>query len=209
MCGGLPPRQLSAAAVTFLPASPVFSDIGKLFAKPSLLYNDMVTLNYIAVFFHLLSAGLLLHPIHVTVTEIEFDQKDNALEIMMRVFIDDFETSLRQDLKQPELDILEPKNGMTTDQMTSAYIQKHFRVTLDGKLQKINYLGHEKESDAFIFYIEVAGVKKWKTISVFNDILTELHDDQSNLVHVTVNEQVKSLRLTRNTPGDKLTFDSK
>jgi hypothetical protein len=169
----------------------------------------MVLINYIAFYIHLLSAGLLLHPIHVTVTEIEFDQKDKALEIMMRVFIDDFETSLRQDLKQPELDILDPKNGLTTDQMASAYIQKHFRVTLDNKLQKTNYLGHEKESDAFIFYIEVQNVKKWKTISVFNDILTELHDDQSNLVHVTVKEEVKSLRLTRNTPADKLTFDTK
>ena len=34
-------------------------------------------------------------------------------------------------------------------------------------------------------------------------------DDQSNLVHVTVREKVKSLRLSRDTPSDKLTFDTR
>lgn len=164
-------------------------------------------MNSLYGFLHLILLTLPLHPIHVTVTEIEYDQKDKALEIMMRVFIDDFELALRQDLNQPELDILEPKNGLTTDQLAGQYIATHFRITLDGKERPVHYLGHEKESDAFIFYIEVANVRRWKTIGIFNDMLTALHDDQSNLVHVTVDGTVKSLRLTRNTPGDKLTFD--
>jgi hypothetical protein len=148
-----------------------------------------------------------LHPIHVTVTEIEFDEKEKELEIMMRVFIDDLEQTLRNDLRQPELDILAPKNGVTTDQIVSKYLQDHFKIQLDGKPQTVKYLGHETEGDAFIFYIEVSNVKKWKTIRVKNNIMTETHDDQSNLVHVTVKENIKSLRLTRDTPEDNLTFD--
>lgn len=157
--------------------------------------------------FQIINLCLYLHPIHVSVTEIEFDEKEKSLEIMMRVFIDDLELTLRNKLNQPELDILEPKNGLTIDQMAGDYVKDHFRITLDNKVQKIVYLGHERESDAFIFYIEVTNVKKWKTIQVFNDLFTETHDDQSNLVHVTVRDKVRSLRLTRNTPLDKLTFD--
>jgi hypothetical protein len=163
----------------------------------------------IASYLPLLTVWFCLHPLHVSVTEIELDDKDKELEVMMRVFVDDMESTLRNKLNQPELDILEPKNGKTTDQMASAYIQEHFKVTLDGKPQKINYLGHEREAEAFIFYIQVSGVKKFKTIQVMNDIITELHDDQSNLVHVTVHDKVKSLRLTRDTPSDKLTFEVK
>jgi hypothetical protein len=169
----------------------------------------MIILNYLSGFLNLVSLCFFLHPIHVTVTEIELDQKDKRLEIMMRIFIDDFETSMRNHLKQPDLDILAPNNGLTTDQMAGEYIAKHFKVTVDNKPQKIQYLGHEKEGDAFIFYVEVSNVKKMKTITIFDDVLTETHEDQSNLVHVTVNEEVKSLRLTRNTPEDELTFDSK
>lgn len=149
-----------------------------------------------------------LHPIHVSVTEIEFDEKDKTLEIMMRVFIDDLELSLQNSLRQPELDILNPKNSVTTDALVKEYLNNHFKIILDGKLQRTNYLGHERESEAFIFYIEVTNVKKWETIHIQNDIIIATHDDQSNLVHVYVQDHVKSLRLTKNTPADKLTFDN-
>ncbi|MDQ2656486.1 MAG: hypothetical protein M3Y60_03620, partial [Bacteroidota bacterium] len=149
---------------------------------------------------------LAVHPIHVSVTEIEFDPKDRSLEIMMRVFIDDFELSLRNSLNQPELDILNPPKGVTVDDLASNYLSKHFRIALDNKPQKTVYLGHEREAEAFIFYIEVKNVEKWNTIKVHNDIIMGTYDDQSNLVHVFVNDNVRSLRLTRNTPADELTF---
>jgi hypothetical protein len=157
-----------------------------------------------------LAFGLLtlLHPMHVSVTEIEMDEKDKRLEIMMRVFIDDLETTLKQSLKQPEFDIMNPK-GQTVDQIMEAYLKSHFRISLDSKQQIVKYLGHEQENEAFIFYVEVDNVKKWNTIQVQNDIITEVYDDQSNLVHVTWLETVRSLRLTRSHPVDKLSFDAK
>ncbi|MEO7987978.1 MAG: DUF6702 family protein [Chryseolinea sp.] len=148
------------------------------------------------------------HPLHVTVTEIEFDEKEKRLEIMMRVFADDLETTMRKQFNQPELDIIRPK-GTTVDQMMTEYLKNHLKISLEGKPQKVTYLGHEIEGEAFIFYIEVSNVKKLKTISVSNDILMEIHNDQSNLVHVTVRGTVRSLRLTTEKASDKLTFDSK
>jgi hypothetical protein len=169
----------------------------------------MTIFSIITSLVHALTLMFYLHPIHVSVTEIEFDEKDKALEIMMRVFIDDYELAMRKHLNQPELDIVSPTNGMTVDQMTTSYLKNHFRINLDAKAQSVKYLGHEREGDAFIFYIEVSNVKKFKTIQIFNDLITEIHDDQSNLVHVTVREVVKSLRLTQDTPSDKLTFEVK
>ena len=153
--------------------------------------------------------GFCLHPMHVSVTEIDYDEKDRELEITSRIFIDDLEKTLQNSLKQPELDILVPKNGLTIDQMAETYLLSHIRVALDSKPQKISYLAHERDGEAFVFYILISKVKKWRTIQVFNDVITETHDDQSNLVHVTVREKVKSMRLTRNTPVDKLTFEVK
>lgn len=133
------------------------------------------------------------------------DNKDNRLEIMMRVFIDDLETTLSQDLNAPSLDLINPK-GFNIDQVMKDYLKVHFKIMLDNKPQIMNYLGHELEGEAFIFYIEVSPVKKWKTIRVMNDIIIEKYNDQSNLVHVTVFETVKSLRLTKSRPTDELTF---
>jgi hypothetical protein len=156
----------------------------------------------------ILAMLLFLHPLHVTVTEIELDEKDKRLEIMMRVFTDDLEQTLRKELHQPELDILSPKNA-TTDQLVENYLKDHFKIQLDGKPQKTSYIGHEKEDDAFILYIEVSNIRKLTTIQVTNSVMTDAFEDQSNIVNVTVREKVKSLRLTPDTSTDKLTFDSK
>ena len=162
----------------------------------------------LAASLHITALAFFLHPIHISVTEIEYDQREQALEIMMRVFIDDLEVSIQKDFNQPDLDILEPVNGLTLDQMAERYLARHFSVSLDNKIQKIRYLGHELESDALIFYIEVSQVKKWNAIQIRNSIITETYDDQSNLVHVTVGDKVKSVRLTKETPSGKLTFDN-
>jgi len=150
----------------------------------------------------------MLHPLHVSVTEIEFDEKDKALEIMMRVFVDDLELTMRQKMNQPELDITAPK-GTTIDAMMMPYINDHLKITVDNKAQKLHYLGHEQEGEAFIFYVEVENIKKLKTVQVMNNIIMEIHDDQSNLVHVTVRGKVKSLRLTKDQQVNSLTFDAK
>lgn len=155
------------------------------------------------------SALFSLHPLHVSVTEIELDEKEHELEITMRIFADDLETALRTEFRQPTLDVLDPNNKESLNQMTDAYLKKHFYVKLDGKLQTATLIGHELDNDAFVFYVGISKVKKWKTIEIRNTALTEAFEDQSNLVHVTVGEEVKSLRLMRDTPSDKLTFDLK
>lgn len=158
-------------------------------------------------FYALVFAGSL-HPIHVSVTEIEYDEKDKALEVMMRIFIDDTETLMRERLKQPGLDIMNP-GTLSVDKMLSDYIQTQFAVSLDNKAQTVKYIGHEKDGDVFIVYLEVNPVKKWKTITVRNGVFTDIYDDQSNLVHVTVRGTVRSLRLTRGKVTDNLTFEIK
>jgi len=152
---------------------------------------------------------LFLHPIHLSVSEINYSEKDKVLQITSRIFLDDLELSIRNQRKQPDLDLLEPGPGLTTEQLISEYVIKRFLVKLDGKVQKLNFLGFEREDPAVICYIEIENVKKFKTIEVKNEVIMETHDDQSNLIHVTYKGPVKSLRLMRDKSSDVLTFESK
>ncbi len=152
---------------------------------------------------------LFLHPIHLSVSEINYSEKDKALQITSRIFLDDLELSIRNQRKQPNLDLLEPGIGITTEQLIREYVLKNFSVKLDGKTQKLNFLGFEREDPAVICYIEIENVKKFKTIEIKNEVIMETHDDQSNLIHVTYKGPVKSLRLLRDKSSDVLTFESK
>jgi hypothetical protein len=145
------------------------------------------------------------HPLHVSVTEINYDEKERSLEIMSRIFADDLETTMRKRLNQPDLDILNP-SGKTLDQMMTEYFAEKVHISLDGKRQAIRYLGHEKDGDVFVFYVAVEKIKKWRKVAIQNALLTEAFDDQSNLVHVTAFGKVRSLRLNKDNPSDELSF---
>ncbi len=144
------------------------------------------------------------HPMHVSVTEIEYSDKDKSLQIISRIFIDDLELSIKNRLKAESLDLLKPKNGQTTDVLVSSYLKDHIRIRLDGKLATLHYIAHEVEDVALICYLEIEGVKKIKKIEITNRVIQETHEDQSNLVHVTYKGPVKSLRLTRDKPTGTL-----
>lgn len=157
----------------------------------------MITLLYVFLYW--------MHPVHISVTEIDYSEKDKALQITSRIFIDDLELAIQKELNQPELDMMTPKIS-TTDKLVATYLNKHFRIKLDGKLQKLNYLGHEVEDAALICYIEIESVKKVKSMEAFNDVIMAIHSDQSNLVHVTYKSPVKSTRLTGEKPSEVFMF---
>jgi hypothetical protein len=147
-----------------------------------------------------------LHPIHISVTEIEYDERERELEITTRIFTDDFETAIRKERNLPELDLLEPSGGMTTDDLVKEYVLKQISISLDGKLQRLNYLGFENDGEALICYIQMKNVKKWKSITVTNRVLLDVYDDQSNIVHVTMAGKVRSMRLMEKNPTQTITF---
>jgi hypothetical protein len=151
----------------------------------------------------------LLHPVHVSVTEVTYSEKDKALQITSRIFIDDLELSIQKQVGQESLDILKPRNGLTTDQLVSDYLKKHLTMKMDGKPANIKYLAHETEDAAMICYLEIENVKKLKTLEVTIDVIHETHTDQSNLVHITYKGPVKSYRLVREKPTEIFRTDNK
>lgn len=150
-----------------------------------------------------------VHAIHVSVSEINYSEKDKALQISSRIFIDDLELAIRSKLNSPELDLLHPPTGQTIDLLVSDYLTNHLKFKLDNKPAKIHYLGHEIEDLAIICYIEIESVKKFKMLEVYNSVIQEIHNDQSNLVHITYKGPVKSFRLVKEKPSDIFKVETK
>lgn len=148
----------------------------------------------------------LLHPLHVSVTEIEHDANKKALEITMRIFLDDLENSIRNDLQKPALDITMPGADYTTDQLVEDYLKKHFKINANGKDVQYQYLGHEVELPVIYLYVLASNVKKVKDITIYNDLIMETYNDQANLIHVKVNSITKSMKLSKDRKKDSLEF---
>ena len=144
-----------------------------------------------------------VHPLYVSVIEIEHNAKDKTLEISCKIFTDDFEKTLRQAYKT-HVDLLKPADKEAMNKLVSDYVQKHLQVNVDGKDVLLKFIGYEQIEEGIYSYYQVDNVNAVKNIIVTDNILYEYKDEQMSLIHVTVNGNRKSTKL--NNPDTKATL---
>ncbi|MFZ0489191.1 MAG: DUF6702 family protein [Salegentibacter sp.] len=145
------------------------------------------------------------HKYYLSVTEIEYKSDQKDLQIISKVFADDFQKLLR---KRYSDDIRLSRSQEEGDVKAAIedYLKKKLQISVDGKPLELHYLGKEYDADEVVMYIEVEGVEPFQKISVKNLLLTDMFDDQKNVVNVTVGDQVKNLLLSRDQPQGSLEF---
>lgn len=137
---------------------------------------------------------LLLHPYHVSVTEIRFDEEAHSLQITERIFIDDLEEGLRAANSNPNFVLMD--DSLQTHNYLKAYFEDNFQLSVNGKTSNYRYLGGEIEDDVIWCYIELTNVQDLKSIRLTNKLLTDIYDDQKNLVHFKIGGEKKSFILS-------------
>ncbi|HYG37979.1 MAG TPA: DUF6702 family protein [Cytophagales bacterium] len=146
----------------------------------------------------------LFHPFHVSVCEIEFNEKEKRAEVTIKIFLDDMENGLRK-MTNEKIDIVKIA-GRERDSLVGAYLNQHFFLKIDQTNSKGKFLGSEIEKDALWCYYELDGVKKFSQIMIRNTILYEIFDDQVNLINVSLHGEIKSARLNASNPSEIISF---
>lgn len=121
------------------------------------------------------------HDYHVSLTQIQQNTAEKTMEISMRVFTDDLEIALSKSNGNRKFIV---NNKDSNDEFLKRYLLRHFEFK-DAKKKIVNfkYLGKEQEADATWIYLEIAGVSTWSGMSLKNDVLMEVFDDQVNMVN--------------------------
>ena len=74
----------------------------------------------------------MVHPLHVSVTEINHNSTDKTLEISCKLFTDDFEKVLAQNYKT-KVDLINPVDRPAMEKLVNDFVQKHLTIKADGK----------------------------------------------------------------------------
>ena len=138
----------------------------------------------------------LMHPFHVSVSDIKYKEEKKAIQISTRIFLDDLELALRAYTGNETLDILKKENWDFVNENLKPYMLG--RITLwdeKDREYELNYIGAEIEDDVMWCYIEIEKVKKLERVRVKNTLLHEVWGDQENLIHFRAFEKVRSARL--------------
>ena len=155
--------------------------------------------------FFALTSFTPVHKFYVSVTEIELNPKTQSLQIISRVFTDDLENVLRQRYND-DLRLGKGSEANNVNKVITNYILQKLKISLDGKSYDLKFIGKEYDNDMTVFYIEVENVKSFQNIKIMNGLLTDLFEDQKNLVHVEYKEKTKSLILAKGKEEDNLKF---
>lgn len=136
-----------------------------------------------------------VHPIHISTVEINHNAADKSLEITCKIFWDDFESILTKKNNNKRVDLTNEKNLQENNKLVAAYINSHLTITVDGKPLTLSFVGFEKEDVVVYSYLEVPNITSLKNVSINDNLMHDMFDDQTNIVHVIFNGNRKSTKL--------------
>lgn len=147
------------------------------------------------------------HKFYVSATDIEYNEDQRTLQIISHVFADDIE-KLLQTRYSDELTLVKNDEHPAADEYLEKYFREKFRVSVNEKTRKFNYIGKEYDKDELLVYLEIEDVEPLKTIRVENAVLMDLFPEQKNVIKVEYNSKIKSLLLIRDDQSGTLKFSN-
>lgn len=146
------------------------------------------------------------HKYYISVTEVDYIEKKQSVQLTTRIFIDDFEKVLRE--RYDENLVLGGKNeSQNVDKYIETYLKDKIKVNINGKDMNLIFIGKEYDMDIMQCYIEIDKVKKINSIEITNQVLFDLYDEQQNMVKTKINSKQKSFLLNQGNKKALLNFN--
>ncbi|TPN81656.1 DUF6702 family protein [Aquimarina algicola] len=164
---------------------------------------------FTVIFCILFSLGLnsftTVHKFYVSVTQIDYNEEQNALQMITRVFIDDIEELLKERY-DTSISIDTKESDVKIDQYLNTYFNQKLSCIVNGQKVTFTFIGKEYEEDLMLCYLEIENINKLQSIEVSNEILMDVFEEQQNIIHVKKGKQRKSLILEKGNHSGLLKF---
>lgn len=154
-----------------------------------------------ALFLFILHASSGAHPVHVSVSNLEFEE--DQIVMIIRAFRDDLALEFEH-LGRGYFSL----NGALSDsdmEMADRYFREKFRLTLNRNEAPELVLQKMEVNDESVWAHYKAEYKgKAKIMKIENEILADLYYDQTNLVIINVNGKQNGYRFTHNRRAEEI-----
>ena len=165
---------------------------------------------WIVVLAFVLSGSSVVHPLRLSLCEIEYIEKKQLLTINLKLFLTDVNEAIVFDPYSKELAFCQPNEAAKANQLLMNYVNRFFFVkannkTVDLKIKRKKLSG-EGDNTALWVYFEYQQPTPLKSLEIKNAVFTDLFFDQNNIVYVHMNGESKSMMLNKKTPVHQLKF---
>jgi Domain of unknown function (DUF6702) len=153
-----------------------------------------------------LFAFTTVHKFYVSVTQVEYVKEKQSVQIIARVFIDDFEELLRKRYDE-NITLNVSKDESAIDTYIKKYLFAKIQIEINGDFKKLKFLGKEYEDDIMYCYLEITDIERIDSFKITNQLLFDVFEEQQNIVKTKINSKSKSFMLTPNNDSGVLNFN--
>ncbi len=143
--------------------------------------------------------SFVLHPVHITITNIDINKNTQEIKIVTKFFSDDFQKIINHNYKI-NLDITDSASIFKYRKQISNYIARNFKLIINNKSlidKKLTFIRTKTNHQSTWFYFVINKKIKPKKITIVNNLLNDLYQDQKNLVFIKYNNVQKSFKLNK------------
>lgn len=135
----------------------------------------------------------LAHGFHAAFAVIELNPRTGSLEIIHRIFVQDFELMLT-DRAGAQVNL---NDGAEMQKAVADYLRDAFTLaTPEGKALSPDWIGMKLQADTMFVYQEVPKANDIAGLTVNDQILTATHPGQVNTVNITARGRTQTLIFT-------------
>jgi len=136
----------------------------------------------------LLTGSILFsHPVHVSVTNLDYKPDENKMEISIKVFKKDLQL-LFVHLNQIKINFDDPESVNENQKRIDTYFSSHFKIGSSPEFFLI-FKDSKLDNEWIWFYYDVKLDKPIKEIEIENTILLDLYFDQKNMLILSMGEK--------------------
>ena len=147
-----------------------------------------------------------LHKYYISVTQVNFIEEKQSVQITTRIFIDDFESLLRERYDE-SITLAGKDEPNTTDIYIDRYLKEKLKIKINAKDANLIFIGKEYDVDIMKCYLEIEGVNSIESIEIKNRVLFDLYEDQQNIIKTKINSKQKSFILISQNDKAVLNFN--
>ena len=143
----------------------------------------------------LLIGSSWLHPVHVSVTNVDLDPVRGRVELSVKIFADDFQDLILHKYGV-QLNIVEQEDPGEKISAVNQYMQEALRLVFNGKeAAELEFVDAELNEEAIWLFYRYDFPGKIRKVEIVNRVMLEKFTDQTNLMIVTYHDEQNGYRL--------------
>lgn len=140
-------------------------------------------------------SSFAIHKFYVSIYQINYVPKKQMIQITARIFVDDINDALEK--KYHKKTFLGSEKEIPKDAiLLKNYLSEKLLLKVNGMVKPTIYLSEEMEANVLICYLKIQNIAKLSSLSVENNALMELNNDQQNIIQYQESGEKKTLLLT-------------